>query len=119
MGVSPLAASLSSSPCLLSSRSARYWWRTLLWRGHQSYTQQWVSNAGPPSDYSRPNTSSLPSQIRATSRRSADRASQCIQRAPLSRKHFSPRTTLRRWMLPLVERGPPVTERTRSLFSRM
>src|SRR4051794_12791016 len=58
---------------------------------------------------SRHYSSRFQSQLRATSDRSLDRASHCIQRTPLLRTTVRCQTTLRRWMLPVVERGPPVT----------
>jgi hypothetical protein len=51
--------------------------------------------------------SSSPSPPRATSRHTPDRASESIQRTSLTRTSGTT-SILRRWMLPTVERGPPV-----------
>ena len=105
MGVSPLAATFATLP--YRTRLGRYWWPTLPWRSSALYTQQYALNTLSASNSFRSTAPRFSSQSRATSRRSADRASEGIQRAPLSRIRFSPEITLRRWMLPTVERGPP------------
>ena len=43
----------------------------------------------------------------AIAQHAPDRATESIQRGPLRRSYSSAVATLRRWMLPTVERGPP------------
>lgn len=49
-----------------------------------------------------------PYQLRATIRRSPGRALRSIQRASLDGRRSQAASAARRWMLPTVERGPPV-----------
>jgi hypothetical protein len=108
MGLFPLAATISmDSPPRW--RMAREWWRNLFWRPPTTIVQPNLTQYAVPPDPSRLLCSESHSQFRAIPQQPRDRASQCIQRAPLSRRSTRIATTLRRWMLPIVERGPPVT----------
>ena len=112
MGLFPLAVTPSPIRPSPHFRTARYCWPNLLWRHYAANIRQHMNGNGPlQSAPSRPATSRPQSQFRAIFRQSAHRASQCIQLAPLSRRRSSTATTLRRWMRPTVERGPPVSER--------
>ena len=104
MGFFPFAGIISSLLNPLRMSAARCRWSEVLWRRHTSCSHQRKDLVV---------TSRFPTpqphfQSRATSLRSPDRASQSIQRASLSRSRFSAATELHRWMLPTVERGPPV-----------
>ena len=104
MGFFPFAGVISSLLNPLRMGAARCGWPEVLWRRHSSSKHQRQSLV---------NTCRFPAprplfQSRATSLRSPERASQSIQRASLARSRFSTASALRRWMLPTLERGPPV-----------
>jgi hypothetical protein len=109
MGLFPLAATLSSMRPAPHLRTARHWWPSPIWRRCGSNMQCRIGNPPLQLDPFRPTTSRLQSQFPAISRQAAGRAPQRIQRAPLSGRRSSTAAPLRRWMLPTVERGPPVT----------
>lgn len=104
MGFFPFAGIISSLLNPLRMGAARCGWPEVLWRRHSSSRHQRQSLV---------NTCPFPAprllfQSRATSLRSPERGSQSIQRASLARSRFSTASALRRWMLPTLERGPPV-----------
>jgi hypothetical protein len=90
MGVFPRAATMNSLLTRPRGKASRHWWPALLW---QRCTLDILPS---------------PSHIRATAELQPSRASVWIHRAPLSRIRSTTSTTLRRWMLPVFERGPPV-----------
>jgi hypothetical protein len=104
MGFFPLAGTIWSILNPLRVKAAGSRWPVVLWRRSFQYIQQ----VDPTDNPSRLTVSRPLFQSRATSNHSADRASESIQRAALRRRHSRTASTLRRWMLPTVERGPPV-----------
>ena len=107
MVFSPLAATTSTGVHRPYRDAARHWWWShQFWRRYVCGLQQGTI---PPSlpDPTRRTTSKSLHQLRAVTVESVNRAAQCIQRTPLSRTRSRTPTTLRRWMLPIVERGPP------------
>ena len=110
MGLFPLVATRSPIRPSPHPRTARHWWPNLLWRYcAASMPQCMIGDAPLQSAPSRPTFFRPQSQSRANPRQSDHRASQRIQRAPLSRRRSRTASTLRRWMPPTVERGPPAT----------
>src|SRR5215207_5775970 len=104
MGFFRFAGGSSSVPNPRHAGPVRSRWPEVLWRRcsrsrvpHQSlYGSSLLS---PPHFQSQP---------RATSARSPDRAPPIIQRPPLSRRSSGAASAFRRWLLPTVERGPPI-----------
>ena len=103
MGLFPLAGTISSMLHPLRIGAARSYWPAVLWRRCSAYTQQNHSSELP----SRLTTLKPSSPSRATTD-TVQRASESIQRTALERTCGSTASVLRRWMLPTVERGPPV-----------
>jgi hypothetical protein len=108
MVVFPLAATISSRVRRPRRNGARHWWPYQFW-GRYASTFQPGSILNLPSlpDSTRLTTPRNLHQLRAVTADLPHRAAKCIQRAPLSRTRSRTPTTLRRWMLPIVERGPP------------
>ena len=106
MVFSPLAATIPTRVYRPHRDAARHWWSHQFWR---LYTCGLQPGTIPPPlpDFTRRTTSKSLHQFRAVTVGSVNRAAQSIQRTPLSRTRSRTPTTLRRWMLPIVERGPP------------
>ena len=81
-----------------------WWWPNALW--HRSFRIQPRRSSRP--HPGSPAYQSLYQQLRAASRRSPGRALRSIQRASLDGSRSPAASARRRWMLPTVERGPPV-----------
>jgi hypothetical protein len=105
MGLFPLAATISSMLNPLRAIATRSRWPEAPWRPSDSYMHQRTLPHGP----SRSAAPRSLFQSRAITSQSLHRASQSIQRDSFRRKCSQAGTTLRRWMLPTVERGPPAT----------
>lgn len=103
MGMFPLAGTISLMLHPLRISAARSRWPEVLWRRYSTHIQECSSFDLP----LRLTISRPPFPSRATTD-SADRASESIQRIVLGRRRSSTANVLRRWMLPTVERGPPV-----------
>ena len=80
------------------------WWPNVLWPRSLRMQPRRSSRHHPRS----PAYQSLYQQLRAASRWSPGRALRSIQRASLSGRGTPAASASRRWMLPTVERGPPV-----------
>jgi hypothetical protein len=104
MGSFPLAAIMSSMLNPLRNCVARSRWPEVLWRRSPS-SLHWCSSFDDPPRLLTPRPLF---HFRATKLHSPDRASQSIQQALLARRRSRTASMLRRWMLPTVERGPPV-----------
>jgi hypothetical protein len=107
MGLFPFATSTWSmlNPPRAGAKRSRWPeipWRLRAWQPH-SY------QISPSDNPSRPTPLRPLSQARAIAHLFADRASESIQRISLVRKRSRTGTTVRRWMPPTVERGPPAT----------
>jgi hypothetical protein len=79
------------------------WWPNMLWQSSQCMPFRWSSRR-----FSHFPASQSRYQLRAANRRSPGRALKSIQRASLSGRRVPAASASRRWMLPTVERGPPV-----------
>jgi hypothetical protein len=104
MGLFPLAATMSSILNPLRQYVARGRWPEVLWRRRASSMHQCSPIDNSPQLVA---TWPLP-QSRATTIHLSDRAPLSIQRAALTDRRSRIAAALRRWMLPTVERGPPV-----------
>jgi hypothetical protein len=104
MGLFPLAAIMSSMLNPLRNCVARGRWPQVLWRRCPS-SLHWCSTLDDPPRLPTPRPLF---HFRATQLHSPDRASQSIQQALLARRRARTASLLCRWMLPTVERGPPV-----------
>jgi hypothetical protein len=102
MGLFPLAGTISSMHPLRIS-AARSRWPEVLWRRYSSHIQECCSSNLPLRL-----TISRPSPSPRATTDSADRASESIRRTALERRRSRTASALHRWMLPTVERGPPV-----------
>ena len=105
MVFSPLAATISTR-VHRPHNAARHWWSHQFWR-RCALQQGHILNSPTLPDFARRIPSQILPQLRAVTVESPNRAAHCIQRPPLSRTRSRTPTTLRRWMLPIVERGPP------------
>jgi hypothetical protein len=104
----PLAATISTRVRRPHRNAARHWWPYQFWGRYASILQQGsLLNLPSLPDSTRLTTSRNLHQPRAATADLPNRAAKCIQRPPLSRNRSRTPTTLRRWMLPIVERGPP------------
>jgi hypothetical protein len=102
MGLFPLAGTISSmNPLRMSAARSR--WPEFLWRRYSSYIQECCSSNLPLRL-----TTSRPYQSPRATTESADRASESIRLTALERRRSRTASALHRWMLPTVERGPPV-----------
>jgi len=104
MGLSEFHSIGCSMPMPLRVGSARSHWSNVPWRAHAAFPR--VSK---PADSS--SLQQLPRflfQTCAISPHFPDRALKSIQRNFVRRRCSWTTSTLRRWMLPTVERGPPI-----------
>jgi hypothetical protein len=101
MGLFRFAGTTSSKSNLLLTGGTPNRWRHVAWWRASVMHQRQSQN---PASLLPLSQSLFP--IRATNLHTRDRASQSIQRTWLARKHST--STFHRWMLPTVERGPPV-----------
>jgi hypothetical protein len=104
MGLFPLAGAISLMLHPLRIGAARSRWPEVLWRRYSSHTQECDSSYLP----LRLTTSRPPFPATRANTDSGDRATESIQRTALARRRSTTTRVLRRWMLPTVERGPPV-----------